>query len=222
MVYFIYFGGIFMYKYFKKIFEILIYSFLYLNFIGICFAIDFKDVTPKVNKCTTCHTITGNSTVSMWPNLAEQHPDYMLKQLFEFKKGKDGDRFDPTMFGMLQGVTESELSELSKYFSEQVLEKKKVKINKEQFTFGKEIYFYGIGNINLASCVGCHGFDGKGNKLANFPHLRWQHKEYLITQMKKFKSGDRSTDVNNIMRDVVSNMTDDQMDAVATYISCMD
>ena len=74
----------------------------------------------------------------------------------------------------------------------------------------------------MTACVGCHGFDGTGNQLANFPSLRWQHKEYLMTQLKKFKTHDRSNDLNSIMRDVSTNMTDEQMDALAMYISCME
>lgn len=198
--------------------------FLILNFL--CFKSVFANspdnITSKLNRCVTCHTITGNSIVSAWPKLAEQHREYMLKQLFEFKKGKDGTRFDPTMLGMLQGVTENELYELSEHFSKQVLEKGKIKVDSEKFDAGKKLYLYGNDDDKIVSCYGCHGIDGTGNKLANFPSLKWQHKEYLITQMKKFKSTDRSNDINNIMRDITSNMSDEQMDAIATYISFMD
>lgn len=205
---------------YKVLFSFLI--FLCFSFTNICFSINIENITPKLNRCVTCHTLTGNSTIPMWPNLAEQHVEYILKQLFEFKKGKDGARYDPNMFGMLQGVTEDELLELSEYYSKQILEKRIVNIDKKKFKLGKEIYLYGNNNTNLVACVGCHGIDGTGNKLANFPSLRWQHKEYLITQMKKFKSGDRTNDINNIMRDIVTNMSDNQIDAVATYISYMD
>ena len=180
------------------------------------------DITQKLNRCITCHTATGNSVVTAWPKLAEQHEKYMLKQLFEFKKGKDGNRFDPTMFGMLQGLSENELYEMSEYFSTQVLTKSKIKADFNKINEGKAIYFYGDSENKIPGCVGCHGYDGAGNKLANFPSLKWQHKEYLITQMKKFKSGDRTNDVNKIMQDVVLNMSDEHMDFVATYISMMD
>jgi len=201
-----------------------IYFFIFIFFSFLCFKNTFANnpdnITSKLNRCVTCHTITGNSVVAAWPKLAEQHYDYMVKQLFEFKKGKNGDRFDPTMLGMLQGVTENELYELAEHFSKQVLEKSKVKFDQNQFESGKKIYLYG--DNNTVSCYGCHGLDGTGNKLANFPSLKWQHKEYLITQMKKFKSGDRSNDINAIMRDIMLNVSDEQMDAVATYISFMD
>jgi len=210
-------------KYYYKKF---VYFFIFIFFSFLCFknvlANNSDNVTSKLSRCVTCHTITGNSVVPTWPKLAEQHYDYMVKQLFEFKKGKNGDRFDPTMLGMLQGVTENELYELAEHFSKQVLEKSKIKFDQTKFDSGKKIYVYGDDENKLVSCYGCHGLDGTGNKLANFPNLKWQHKEYLITQMKKFKSGDRSNDTNGIMRDIMLNISDEQIDAVATYISFMD
>lgn len=203
-------------------FFIYVFGFFYLSYANLSFANEISNVTPKIKLCVTCHTLSGNSVVAMWPKLAEQHSDYMMKQLLEYKKGKAGDRFDPTMFGMLQGITENELRELADHFSKQVLEKGKVKIDKDQFILGKEIYLYGSSDGKVSGCVGCHGLDGTGNGLANFPSLKWQHKEYLITQLKKFKLCDRSNDVNGIMRDIVSNMSDEQMNAVVMYISFMD
>ncbi len=198
------------------------YFFSLFLFSTLVFSIEVISAESKLNKCITCHTISGNSKVPMWPKLAEQHYNYMIKQLLEFKKGKDGDRFDPTMLGMLQGITENELKELAGHFSKQVLEKNKIKkTDINQFNIGKGIYLYGDKENKVVGCVGCHGIDGMGNKLANFPIIKWQHKEYLVTQLKKFKSNDRSNDINSIMRDIVSNMSEEQINAVTIYISFM-
>ncbi|HFL8824134.1 MAG TPA: c-type cytochrome [Candidatus Azoamicus sp. OHIO1] len=175
-----------------------------------------------VNRCVTCHTITGNSSVAMWPKIAEQHSDYMFKQLIEFKKGKNGDRFDPTMFGMLQGINEADLYVLSEYFSKQVVSKSIIKVSKEEYTYGKNIYLFGDRDNKVVGCVGCHGLDGTGNKLAKYPSLKWQHKDYIVIQLKKFKSGERSNDLNGIMRDVTADMTDEQIQAVASYLSVVE
>lgn len=183
------------------------------------FNIAYADISNKVNKCVTCHTITGNSIVTIWPKIAEQHSSYIFKQLLEFKKGKDGDRFDPTMFGMLQEFNEADLLEFSNYFSAQMVSKSALKINKDEYFYGKNIYIFGDKDNNVTGCVGCHGIDGTGNKLAKFPSLKWQHKDYLIAQMKKFKTGERANDLNGIMRNVVSNMTDEQIKAVSLYLS---
>lgn len=192
---------------------------LFLFNIGLCN--DIKTVTSKISRCITCHGTSGNSVVGMWPKIAEQHTDYMFKQLVEFKKGKNGSRFDPTMFGMLQGIGENELLELAEYYSNQNLDKSKSILENDILELGKKIYLFGDSDNNIVSCVGCHGIDGMGNKLANYPILKWQHSEYLMIQLNKFKSGDRSNDINSIMRDIVVNMTDIQIRAVTSYISIM-
>lgn len=199
-------------------FSKVIFIILSLSLINVSHA-EENNFTSKINKCATCHTLTGNSITTIWPKLSEQHAGYMLKQLIEFKKGKNGDRYDPTMLGMLQGIDEKDMLELVEYFSKQPLEKKKVKVDKNDIIKGKDIYIFGDKENNIVACVGCHGFDGTGNKLANFPSLKWQHKDYILIQLKKFKTGERSNDVNSIMRDIASNMTDQQMNAIAAYIS---
>lgn len=204
---------------FYKIF--LIFSIIFTLLLSVSFAVE-STASSKLSRCVTCHTLSGNSIVPIWPKIAEQHFDYVIKQLMEFKKGKEGDRFDPNMFAMLQGINENELIELAEHFSKQPLEKSKGSANSLRFENGKAIYLYGDANNKVTGCVGCHGIDGTGNKLAKFPILKWQHKDYLITQMKKFKSGERSNDFNSIMRDIASSMTDEQMIAVAEYISFMD
>lgn len=181
-----------------------------------------NDVNAKIKKCTACHTLTGNSITPTWPKIAEQHSEYLYKQLIEYKKGKDGNRFDPTMLGMLQGVNEEDMKEMSDYFSKQIIEKSKNKTTENKIKDGKTLYLYGDKNNNVIACVGCHGIDGTGNKLAGFPSLKWQHKDYIVTQLKKFKNSDRSNDANSIMRDISANMSNDQMDVLADYISCIE
>ena len=47
--------------------------------------------------CAACHGAEGNSGVPAYPKLAQQHPDYLVKQLQEFKSGK---RANPIMMGL--------------------------------------------------------------------------------------------------------------------------
>lgn len=192
-----------------------------LLFVSYSYSVESNDI-KSLNKCVTCHGLSGNSVVTMWPKIAGQHSDYMLKQLLEFKKGKDGTRFDPTMFGMLQNVEESELEKLADYYSNQVLDKSKLQMDNNLFEEGKNIYLYGDRKNEIPACVSCHGEDGMGNKLAKYPVLKWQHKEYLCIQMNKFKTSERSNDLNGIMRDISSKMSKEQIEAVSFYISLID
>lgn len=197
-------------------------TFLCFLFLNSVFSQQLNIINSKLNRCKTCHSNSGNSTTPIWPKLAGQHSEYMLKQMFEFKKGKEGRRFDPTMFGMLQGVTENEMVQLSNYFSRQTIERTRIKKDKNKIETGRRIYFFGKNETSIPACVGCHSVDGYGNKVANFPSLKWQHRDYLLIQLKKFKTNDRSNDVNSVMRDIASSMSNDDMEAVSMYIALMD
>ena len=194
-----------------------IFYFFQFFFTGISFS---SDVSLTSKRCISCHGVSGNSSIEIWPKIAGQHAEYIFSQLIEFKKGKDGLRFDPNMFSMLQGLNENDLLDLSKYYSNQIIEKSSLKVNNDSFLRGKSIYLYG--NDSFPACFSCHGVDGSGNRLAKYPSLKWQHKEYLLTQLKKFKSRERSNDVNGIMRDISLRMTEFEMQDVSVYISNMD
>ena len=38
--------------------------------------------------CAACHAADGNSAIPANPKLAQQHPEYLIKQLQEYKSGK--------------------------------------------------------------------------------------------------------------------------------------
>lgn len=64
--------------------------------------------------CIGCHGNAGISTNSLWPNLAGQKADYLLKQLNDFRQGR---RNDALMTPVAQTLSESDLLPLAKYFS---------------------------------------------------------------------------------------------------------
>ncbi|MBN8936644.1 MAG: cytochrome c, partial [Rhizobiales bacterium] len=53
--------------------------------------------------CAACHAADGNSTIPLQPKLAGQHPEYLVKQLLEFKGDK---RNDPVMKGFASMLSE--------------------------------------------------------------------------------------------------------------------
>jgi cytochrome c553 len=70
---------------------------------------------PKIaSTCAACHGEKGVSQNPLWPNLAGQKSDYLLKQLHDFKSGK---RQDPIMSPMASTLSEQDMTELAQYFS---------------------------------------------------------------------------------------------------------
>ncbi|MCK4952076.1 MAG: cytochrome c4 [Gammaproteobacteria bacterium] len=66
-------------------------------------------------------------------------------------------------------------------------------------------------------CAGCHGADG--NSFApNFPKLAGQHENYLIKQLKEFKSGVRK-DSTGMMLGMVAGLGEQDMADISAYFA---
>jgi cytochrome c553 len=66
--------------------------------------------------CITCHGKDGVTIVPMYPSLAGQHEDYIVRALQEYKKGG---RKNPIMTGFAQNLKDDDIDAIAKYFSEQ-------------------------------------------------------------------------------------------------------
>ena len=60
--------------------------------------------------CAACHGPDGNSTAPIYPKLAQQHAEYLVKQLTEFKAGK---RANPIMLGFASTLSEEDMKNIS-------------------------------------------------------------------------------------------------------------
>ena len=82
------------------------------------------------------------------------------------------------------------------------------------------------GSGAYAVCTACHGADGKGNQALNAPPIAGQHDWYLVSQLKKFKSGIRGAHPKDItgaqMRPMSMTLVDEQaMKNVVAHISTL-
>ncbi|ABG42408.1 cytochrome c, class I [Paraglaciecola sp. T6c] len=75
---------------------------------------DITKGKAKSAACAACHGARGVSTNSLWPHLAGQNKDYLVKQLHDFKTGK---RSDPVMSGMAKPLSNEDINNLAAYFS---------------------------------------------------------------------------------------------------------
>ncbi len=164
--------------------------------------------------CAACHGAKGISTVAIWPNLAGQHASYLVKQLKAFKAGKD--RSNPSMAPMVANLSEQDMEDLAAYFASQPPAEGRTP--KKYLKRGEQLYRGGDFAKHITACIACHGPDGRGNAQAGFPLLSGQHADYLVMQLKAFKKKMRKNDLNAIMHDISSQMSDADMKAVAHYI----
>lgn len=167
--------------------------------------------------CAACHGADGNSTGPANPKLAGQHPEYLLKQMKDFKAadGKQPDRANPIMNGMIAAFDEEQMRDLAVYFAEQK-QAGDVAKNADTIDAGRKLYRAGDASKGLPACAACHGPTGTGIP-AQFPRIGGQFGEYIEAQLKAFRDGTRGNDANKMMRMIAIKMTDAEIKAVADY-----
>ncbi|MDI1352043.1 MAG: c-type cytochrome [bacterium] len=163
---------------------------------------------------SACHGEQGASANQEWPNLGGQHPQYMLKQLKELQQGSV--RNAPTMSAILASLNDKDMDDLAAYYAKMPIAAGATP--KQYVQRGQQLYRGGDFNKHITACIACHGPNGKGNNQAGFPLLSGQHAAYTVLQLRAFKEGKRTNDLNHIMQDISKRMSDDDMEAVAHYI----
>jgi cytochrome c553 len=163
--------------------------------------------------CVACHGPQGNSIVPTWPKLAGQHPEYIQKQLMDFKAGH---RANVQMTPMAMPLTDQEVLDLAAYFSTQA--QSAGASNPDQAKLGETIYRAGNPVSGVPACSGCHGPAGAGQGLAKFPRLSGQHADYVKQTLTNFRAQQRANDPNGMMRGVAAHLTDDEIAAVSQYV----
>lgn len=163
--------------------------------------------------CAGCHGTDGNSPIPMYPKLAGQIPEYIAKQLNNFKSGE---RKNPIMAGMAAALSAEDVNNVAAYFSTQKVKEGTAKTNGKG-SIGEKIYRGGIPGVGVPACASCHGPNGAGIP-AQFPQLSAQHADYTVAQLKTFRTGERANDGAKMMRMVAAKLSDQDMAAVADYI----
>ena len=163
--------------------------------------------------CAACHGNDGNSLNGTWPKLAGQHAAYIVKQLKDYQSGE---RSNAVMAGMAAPLTEQQMYDLAAYYSSQKIKPGTAKADLAEL--GESIYRAGDADTGVPACMACHGPAGLGNPAAMYPAMAGQHAIYTSTQMQLWKSGERANDKGAIMRNIAKPMSQEQIDAVASYL----
>ena len=167
--------------------------------------------------CAACHAADGNSIAPANPKIAGQFPEYLDKQLRDFKAqgGKKAARESAIMAGMVANLSDADMKGLASYYAQQKL-KPAAAADKDLATLGQKIWRGGNTVSGVPACAGCHGPAGAGLP-GQYPRLAGQYAEYVAAQLKLFKEGGRSNDPNGAMRGVAAKMTEREIRAVSEY-----
>lgn len=162
--------------------------------------------------CAACHGADGNSGTPAYPKLSQQHPEYLVKQLQEFKSGK---RKNAIMQGFAATLSDSDMKNIA-YWATSKTAKPGFAKEKELVTMGERIYRGGISDRQVPACAGCHSPNGSGIP-AQYPRLKGQHSEYTTAQLTAFRDGVRSNSLQ--MNQVAAKLNDKEIRAVSDYIA---
>jgi len=171
-----------------------------------------KGAAAYGNVCVACHAADGNSTTPANPKLAGQHPEYLIKQLQEYKSGK---RANAIMQGFAAALSDEDMRNIAYWLASQK-PKDGASTDKDLVKLGERIYRGGIADRQISACAGCHSPNGAGIP-SQYPRLSGQHAEYTETQLRHFRDGTRGN--NAQMTGVAAKMNDREIKAVADYIA---
>jgi cytochrome c553 len=175
----------------------------------------FNATPANSQSCASCHNADGNSAIAANPKLAQQHPEYILKQLQDFKSGK---RKNAIMSPMAATLSDQDMRDIAWFVAS-----KKVKPgfskSKDTVALGEKIYRGGIGERSVPACAGCHSPNGAGLP-AQYPRLGGQNADYTVAQLKAFRGDGTPVRTNSgPMTGVAAKLNDREIAAVADYIA---
>lgn len=162
--------------------------------------------------CVACHTADGTRGSPANPILAGQHPEYLQKQLQEFKTGK---RNNPIMKGFASALSDDDMRNVAAFYASKSAKPGFAK-NKDSVKLGEKIYRAGIADKAVPACAGCHSPNGAGIP-AQYPRIGGQHGDYTEAQLAAFRGGARANSVQ--MSTIAEKMSDREVKAVADYIA---
>ncbi len=185
------------------------------------YAADAPKVTPPdtakgealvTQVCGACHTADGSRGAPANPILAGQHPEYLAKQLEEFKSGK---RKNAIMNGFAATLSEADMKNVGAFYASKQAKPGFAK-DKALVGLGERIYRAGIVDRAVPACAGCHTPTGAGIP-SQYPRLAGQHADYTEAQLVAFRGGVRNN--NAPMVAIAAKLSDKEIKAVADYMA---
>ena len=168
----------------------------------------------KTAACVACHGADGNGGADpTWPKLAGQAPEYLVKQLQDFKTGA---RKNPIMNGMAAGLSPKDMQNIAAFYAAQKI-KPGAAGSKELAQQGERIYRGGNAKMGVSACMSCHGPSGHGIP-PRYPRVSAQTAAYTERQLLDFKSSRRAND-DGIMTRIAFRMSEAEIKAVSEYMA---
>lgn len=169
-------------------------------------------------QCMGCHGVDGVSNAGLMPTLAGMDAAVIYKQLDDFRNGLRS-WTDMTMIASL--LSPKDMADVAAFWSSRPglppnasdgvpLSGRSL----HQSDPAIRLAYAGDPQRGIAPCVACHG--PERHKLGA-PTLRGQERAYLEHQLTAFATGTRKNDINEQMRTVASQLTEEERRQMATF-----
>jgi cytochrome c553 len=169
----------------------------------------------KAQVCAACHGQQGISASPAFPHLAGQQASYLAKQIMDIR---DGDRVVAQMAGIVDDFSDQDAWDVAAYYADQDANLGQADPDEMLVERGRELYRAGDAAKGIPACSACHTPTGVGIGTAVYPALSGQIADYTVSTLQAFAAGERTNDPANIMGDIASKMSDEDMEAVANYV----
>ena len=173
---------------------------------ALCFLAGDPALAADPQLCSACHGPEGNSVIPANPSLAAQPEQFLSIQLYQFR---EGNRKDPQMTPMAVNLSNKEMNELAAHFSKQKAAAPAHKTAPDNASTGAKL-------AHQLNCVQCHGPALRGQE--HIPRLAGQQYEYLLAQLRKFKTQSRG-DFDGFMTQIAQPLSDKDIEVLADYLA---
>ncbi|MGB3390790.1 MAG: c-type cytochrome [Pseudaminobacter sp.] len=167
-------------------------------------------------RCAACHGTDGIGRDEGVPVIAGQSGAYLLGSLRAYAEGK---RPSGMMKVAVSQVDAGTLEKLARYYADQPAPAKPTGVDPASAARGREIAEKGLPGQGVPACLGCHGGSRKNPA---YPKIAGQKRAYLEAQLRLFAEGHRGgTDYAHLMTKVARNLSDRDIEDVATYLASL-
>ncbi len=173
-----------------------------------------REGQSKSTACVACHGPNGNSANPEWPSLAGQHEQYIRKQLQAFKGGA---RKNPLMTPMAASLSDDDMADLGAYFASQ--KPAGLEADPGKLPLGQRIYRSGDPKSGIAGVRRVPRPDRRRQSAGGVSVAARSVREPTSPRSCVPIAPARARPIaNKMMRNVASTMSDEQIDAVASYV----
>ncbi len=165
-----------------------------------------QEPAARLQACAACHGAEGKPALQGVPSLAGQPKVFLETQLVFIREGL---REIPAMSGMLEGLSDQDLTAMASHFSSQSPQPVPADKDPVRYEKGRQL-------AQDNRCGTCHLPDYSGRE--QMPRLAGQREDYLLQTMQRFKNN-QATGRDTLMAAALYGIPDPDLEAIAHFLS---